>query len=496
MHAYRSLEQRFARLDALQNAVGILQWDVETMMPHGAAGGRAEQLAALKGLAHDMLTAPETADLLDRAGQEADALSRWQAANLREMRRAHVHASAVPGELVEANSRAVSRAEMAWREARQNADFPYLLPHLREVLRLQREIGRTKGEALGLSTYDALLDSHDPGLRQASVDPLFAALRVELPGLIAEVRARQASRPPGVLPRGPFPVAVQHRLSEMLMRAVGFDFERGRLDISLHPFCGGATDDVRITTRYDEDHFIPALLAVLHETGHALYEQGRPQDWLHQPVGAARGMSLHESQSLAIEMQACRSREFMDYLAPLLRQAFGRDGAGWGADELYRSVTRVEPSLIRVDADEVTYPLHVVLRYDIEKALIADEMRLEDLPIAFNAAIKDLLGLAVPHDGVGCLQDIHWPSGAWGYFPTYTLGAIAAAQLFEAACKAEPALLSGLASGDFEPLRRWLRTHVHAQGSLLDRDELLTAATGRPLEVGTFQRHLRQRYLA
>jgi carboxypeptidase Taq len=495
MHAYRSLEQRFARLDALQNAVGVLQWDVETMMPPGAAGGRAEQLAALKGLAHDMLTAPETADLLNEAAQEVQGLSRWQAANLREMRRAHLHASAVPGELVEASSRAVSRAEMAWREARQNADFPYLLPHLREVLRLQREIGKAKGEALGLTTYDALLDGHDPGLRQADIDPLFAELRAELPSLIDEARARQARHGASDLPRGPFPVEAQHRLGKMLMRAAGFDFDRGRLDISLHPFCGGATDDVRITTRYDEGHFMPALLAVLHETGHALYEQGRPQQWLHQPVGAARGMSLHESQSLAIEMQACRSRAFMEFLAPLVREAFGRDGPGWSADELYRSVTRVEPGLIRVDADEVTYPLHVVLRYDIEKALIADDMPLADLPVAFNAAMKNLLGLDVPDDGVGCLQDIHWPSGAWGYFPTYTLGAIAAAQLFEAACEAEPALMPGLARGDFEPLRRWLRAHVHAQGSLLERDELLAAATGRPLEATTFRRHLRQRYL-
>jgi carboxypeptidase Taq len=196
---------------------------------------------------------------------------------------------------------------------------------------------------------------------------------------------------------------------------------------SFYPFCGGAINDVRITTRYAEDHFMPALMGVLHETGHALYEQGRPQDWLHQPVGEARGMSLHESQSLAIEMQACRSREFMEYLAPILRQAFGRDGPGWSADELYRRVTRVEPGLIRVDADEVTYPVHILLRYDLEKAMIADDLPLEDLPVAFNKGMKELLGLTVPHNGVGCLQDIHWPGGAWGYFPTYTLGAIAAA---------------------------------------------------------------------
>jgi carboxypeptidase Taq len=495
MHAYRSLEQTFARLDALQNAIGILQWDLETIMPEGAASGRAEQLATLKGVVHDLLTAPETGDLLDDAGQEAEALSEWQGANLREMRRAYLHARAVPRDLVQANSRAVSRAEMAWRHARNNADFEFLQPHLSEVLRLQREIGQAKGAALRLAPYDALLDSYDPGLRQAAIDPLFAELRSELPPLIEEVRARQAEQPPSFQLNGPFPPEEQRRVAETLMRAIGFDFHRGRLDVSPHPFCGGATDDVRITTRYVENQFMPALMAVLHETGHALYEQGRPQDWLYQPVGAARGMSLHESQSLVIEMQACRSREFMEYLAPLVRQAFGRDGAGWSADDLHRSVTLVEPSLIRVDADEVTYPAHILLRYELENAMIADDLTVEDLPVAFNAGIKELLGLTVPHDGVGCLQDIHWPGGAWGYFPSYTLGAIAAAQLFDAACRADPDLLAELSRGEFGPLRRWLRTHVHAQGSLLGRDELLASATGRPLEIQAFRRHLRRRYL-
>jgi carboxypeptidase Taq len=320
-------------------------------------------------------------------------------------------------------------------------------------------------------------------------------LRVALPGLVEEACARQQALPPIERPAGPFPTAVQRRLGEMLAQAVGFDLHRGRLDVSLHPFSGGATGDVRITTRYDEDDFAGALMGVLHESGHALYEQGLPRSWAHQPAGAARGMSLHESQSLIIEMQAGRSRAFTRFLAPLLRQAFAGEGPAWSADNLHRIAIEVRPGLIRVDADEVTYPAHIVLRYDLEKAMIAGDLAVADLPGAFNAGMKELLGLEVPDDRRGCLQDIHWPAGAFGYFPTYTLGAMTAAQLFEAALCAEPAIPEALAGGDFTPLREWLQANVHGKGSLLEADDLLTAATGRPLEADVFRRHLRARYV-
>ena len=295
-----------------------------------------------------------------------------------------------------------------------------LAPHLREVLALQRETARHKGEALGLAPYDALLDQYDPGLRQARIDPIFATLRDALPTLIDEARTRQEREGAPIPLVGPFPAAAQRALGETLMRALGFDFTRGRLDTSLHPFCGGATGDVRITTRYCESNFTRATMGVLHETGHALYEQGRPREWLRQPVGDARGMTIHESQSLLIEMQACRTRAFLDYLAPLVRAIFGRDDAALSAGNLHRIYTRVEPGFIRVDADEVTYPAHILLRYDLERALIGGELEVANLPAAFNAGMRDSLGLTVTDDALGCLQDIHWPSGAWGYFPTYT----------------------------------------------------------------------------
>ncbi|WP_201838527.1 carboxypeptidase M32 [Microvirga zambiensis] len=495
MQAYKTLEARFARISSIEDAIGILQWDAETMMPDGAADGRFDQLATLKGLAHGLLTARDTGDLLDRADQDSSLLGDWQRANLREMRRIYLHAAAVPADLVEASSRAVSRAELVWREARQKGDFAQLLPHLSQVLAFQQQIGQAKGEALGLSPYDALLDTYDPGLRQAAIDPLFAQIGAELPALIQEAHERQKSLPVIQPLEGPFPVDDQRRIGEQLMRAAGFDFDRGRLDVSLHPFCGGSTGDVRITTRYSEANFMSALMGVLHETGHALYEQGRPETWRRQPVGLARGMGLHESQSLLIEMQACRSREFVTYLAPLVREAFQGEGPAWSPENLHRILTSVEPGFIRVDADEITYPAHILVRYKLEKAMIAGDLQIQDLPSVFNDEVRSLLGLTVPNESLGCLQDIHWPSGAWGYFPTYTLGAMTAAQLFRAACQADADLLPSLAKGDFAPLRIWLRANVHSKGSLLTTDELLVAATGRPLTAEIFRVHLQERYL-
>ena len=492
MRAYETLSELFARLRALGDATGILGWDAQTLMPTGAADGRADQLATLRGIAHDMLVAPRTADLLAEA--DAGALDRWDAANLREMRRAHAHAAAVPHDLVLADSRATSRAEMAWRAARAASDFAVLLPHLREVLDLQRAIGQAKGVALGVAPYDALLDQFDPGLRRAAIDPLFARLKAELPELIAAARERQDGEAAPLPIEGAFAPAAQRALGETLMGVLGFDFARGRLDTSLHPFCGGATGDVRITTRYSEGDFTRALMGVLHETGHALYEQGRPTQWLAQPVGDARGMVMHESQSLLIEMQACRTRAFLTFLAPLARASFGREDAALSAENLHRLYTRVAPGFIRVDADEVTYPAHILLRYELERAMIDGALDVGDLPGAFNAGMRDLLGLTVTDDAQGCLQDIHWPSGGWGYFPTYTLGAMAAAQLFAAARAAEPDLMPGLARGDFAPLVGWLRAALPTQGSLLDTDALMTAATGRPLGLDAYLSHLRRRY--
>ncbi|WP_454915705.1 carboxypeptidase M32 [Xanthobacter sediminis] len=493
MTAYTELSAHFSRAAALSNAIGILQWDSDVMMPKGAIGTRAESLALLRVLHHGLITDPRVGDWLP--GAEADnALGEWERANLREIHRLWTVSTALPADLVEASSKAISRCEMAWRKARAEADFQSLLPLLEEVLRLQREIGAAKGEKLGLSPYEALLNDYEPGGRSERIDALFDDLAAFLPAFTEQVLEIQARRPKTALPAGPFPVEAQRALGLEMMKVVGFDFERGRLDVSTHPFCGGADDDVRITTRYDESDFSSALMGVLHETGHALYEQGRPAAYIHQPVGQARAMSVHESQSLLMEMQACRSREFLAFAAPRMRAAFGGEGPAWAADALWRHYTTVKRGFIRVDADEVTYPAHVILRYRLEKALIAGDMALADLPGAWAEGMTALLGVAPPDDRLGCLQDIHWPSGGWGYFPTYTLGAMTAAQLFDAACRADGDILPGIARGDFTPLLAWLRANVHAQGSLLETDGLLTRATGRPLDAGVFKAHLERRY--
>ncbi len=492
---YQRLEHRFRRLAALGDSAAVLRWDWATMMPAGGAEARAHQLAELQAVRHGLLTAPETAELL-AAAEAAHDLAPWQRANLHEIRRLWTHATALTESLVIALTKATSACETVWREARAASDVAAVLPSLKTVLALVREVAQAKAARLGLAPYDALLDEYEPGGRAADIDRLFGELAGFLPGFLAHVLDRQAKAPSVVVPHGPFPIDKQRALGLRLMEILGFDFRHGRLDVSHHPFCGGTPDDVRITTRYDEADFTSSLMAVLHETGHALYERGLPKAWRGLPIGEARGMSLHESQSLLIEMQVCRSREFLAFAAALMRDAFDGRGPAWDADNLFRLYTRVQPSFIRVNADEVTYPAHVILRYNLERAMIAGDLAAEDLPGAWNEGMGRLLGMAPPNDREGCLQDIHWYDGAWGYFPTYTLGAMTAAQLFAAAKAADSSIVPGIARGDFTPLLAWLRAHVHGKGASVSTPALLAQATGRGLETGPFRNHLRQRYLS
>ena len=496
MTAYRQLEERFARIGALEQAISVLHWDTAAIMPEGGAAGRAEQLATLRTISHQHLTAPAIAELLPEAGSTANTLDEWQRANLSEMRRRWSHAAAVPAALVEAESRACSECEAVWRKARLEDDFKAVLPGLERVLRVEREIAASKAERLGTSSYEALLDQYEPGASVAVIDRLFNEIMGFVPDLLDAALARLAalSLPPA--PGGPFPTDRQRRVAMRLMERIGFDFAHGRLDISAHPFCGGTPDDVRITTRYNEDDFANALMAVLHETGHALYQRGLPAQWRRQPVGRARGMAAHESQSLFLEMQVCRSRAFLTYAAPILREAFDGEGPGWEAEALYRRQIRVHRGLIRVDADEVTYPAHVIMRYRLERAMLAGDLSPADLPGAWAEAMRELLGVEPETDREGCLQDIHWYDGNWGYFPTYTLGALIAAQLFEAARQDMADMPQAIAAGEFAPLLGWLRERVHSKGSLLSTEKLVEHATGQPLGTASFERHLRDRYLA
>jgi carboxypeptidase Taq len=498
MSAYQKLEKRFRRWSALKEASGVLFWDMSSMMPEGGSAARSEQVAALSVVSHEMLTAAETGDLLAaaEAPEQAGTLNSWQRANLAEMRRLYIHATALDGDLVESLSKAASACESVWRQARPQADFALVRPQLEEMLRLVRVAAAAKAEKLGLSPYEALMDEYEPGARTAEIDAVFADYAAFLPEFLPRVLEHQARRPRPTEPQGPFPVATQKALGERVMKAIGFDFAHGRLDTSLHPFCGGVPDDVRITTRYAETQFTSALMGVIHETGHAMYERGLPVDWRLQPVGQARGMTLHESQSLLVEMQASRSAEFCSFLSPLLNETFPGNAAAFAPDNLRRLYSRVEPGYIRVDADEITYPAHVILRYRLEQAMIAGDLAIADLPGAWNDGLKRLLGLTPPSDREGCLQDIHWYEGIFGYFPCYSLGAMTAAQLYGAACAANPGIPAAIAGGDFVPLMAWLRANVHGLASSLPGHEIISRATGRPLDIAVFKEHLARRYLA
>ena len=497
---YSELERRFRRMANLGGAAAVLQWDWAAVMPAGGAEARTAQLTELDLVQHEYMADPELADLLDSAEAGRADLEPWQNSNLSEMRLRWSHANAVPADLVAALSNAAANCEMVWREARASSDFAAFCRAFEPLLELVRDKAAAKSAALGLAPYDALIDGYDPGFRTAEIDGIFADLSAFLPDFLAQVLEKQARDPAPLQPDGPFPVARQRALSETLMTQIGFDFDHGRLDESHHPFCGGVPEDVRITTRYDEGDFASSVMAVLHETGHALYERGLPEEWRGQPVGDARSMSLHESQSLLMEMQACRSAEFFRFAAPLMRDAFDHLGpeaaAAFAPENMHRMAVHVAPGFIRVDADEVTYPAHVILRYRLERAMIEGAMEIADLPGAWNEGMEKMLGLTPPNDREGCLQDLHWFDGAWGYFPTYTLGAMTAAQLFEAAKTDAPEIGPGIAKGDFKALFGWLKTTVHGQGSLLPAKDLLIQATGKPLDPAVFKSHLTSRYLA
>jgi carboxypeptidase Taq len=473
----------------------MLHWDSATMMPAGAGEARSEQLAVLAELCHEMITAPALGDWFASAEAGVKKLDDWQQANLREMKRVWQRQTSVPVALVSAAAKAGSESELFWRTARKENNFKDYIPYQTNVLALAREKAQIMGEALGLSPYDALLDQYDSGTRAATCDAVFNDLAAFLPDFIHSVIEKQASEKPPIAISDKIPTSAQKALGMEFMRKIGFNFNKGRLDESAHPFCGGVPGDIRLTTRYNEADFLSGFFAVMHETGHALYEMGLPSQWLSQPVGQARGMAFHESQSLLVEMQLGISRDFLEFALPLIRDAFGVSGAAWTPENIYRLMTRVEPSLIRVDADEVTYPAHVILRYRLERRLIDGSLGVKYLPEAWQEQMQNLLGIVPDSDKDGCMQDIHWSDGTFGYFPTYTLGAITAAQLFRAAKTELPALPDEIRRGHFIPLLNWLRTHVHSLGSKLSSADLLSAATGQALSTEIYKNHLKTRYL-
>ncbi len=494
---YQQLHNHFSRIGHLEEIAAIVEWDQAVNMPPAAGPERAKATAGLARISHEMLADPSVTEWLTEIDESE--LDPFQCANVSEIRRLHRRALAVPADLIEATAQATKVSEHAWRQYRAENDFSSFAPYLKNVIAAKREVGAALADALEMDPYDALMDEFEPGMRAADVDPVFASLREFLPRFVQEVMERQQGQ--NFIPfDGHFPIAEQKALGLSLMKATGLAMDRARLDVSHHPFCGGVPKDVRITTRYDESEFLSSLMAVLHEAGHAKYEQGLPDQWAHQPVGRARGMVCHESQSLLQEMQVCRGPEFLQFLTSHLLDAFSEQAstqpAAFTPENLSALVTRVQPGLIRVDADEVTYPAHIMMRYDIEKDLIAGKLDVSDLPEAWDEGMQRYLGLSTKgNDRDGCLQDIHWTVGAFGYFPLYTLGAMVAAQLFEAARHKLHDLPSQIRSGDFTALNEFLEKHVWSQGSRMNVEEILIATTGEPLSSSYFVDHLRRRYL-
>ena len=491
---YQQLEQEFRRLHAFRGALSLLRWDAAVMMPRGSADVRGEQLAALETEYHALLTAPKITRLLDRAQANAQGLEDWHVANLREMRRQRDHAIATPPTLITRLARATSRAEVQWLEARQTNNFELFAPHLEEVVTLVRDKAALLGQALNLQPYDALVDEFSPGITTQDIDTLFKALSRKLPGLINEAIELQSGEP--LLPlAGKFTVSRQRQLVVDVIKAIGFPFERGRLDESEHPFTEGVPGDIRITTRFDPSEPFTGLLGALHESGHAMYDLGLPQDWRDQPVGRDRGMALEESQSLLLEMIVGRGRGFVRYIKPLIEKHFGVSGPEWEAENIYRHLNRVRKGLIRVDADELTYPLHIMLRYDLEKRILSGELAIRNIPEAWNSFMEQRFGALPTNDADGCLQDIHWAVGSFGYFPSYALGGIIAAQLWDSIRAQLPQIDDEIAAGQFGGLFGWLRDNVHGLGAKVSIQELMKIATGKPVTAAASLRYLESKYL-
>jgi len=489
---YEELSNTWTRLHHLGHLQSIASWDRAAMMPPKGSEARSRALAEMSALLHRMRTDPRLAELLTRA--EAESLEPVQRANLAEMRREWRSSNALPEALVQASALATSRCEHAWRSQRPANDWAGFAVNLREVLRLARETAQRLSQQMGVAPYDALMDQFEPGMSSAEVDRLFGDLQQWLPDLVRRARERQAHETV-VLPTGRFPKATQRALSLDVMALLGFDFDAGRLDESVHPFSGGVPEDTRLTTRYREDDLMQSLMGTIHETGHARYEQNLPRELLGQPVAYARSMGIHESQSLSFEMQLGRSRAFAGLLAPLLAKHFGAQAA-FEPDNLHKLMTRVKPDFIRVDADELTYPAHVILRYRIERQLIEGTIAVDDIPALWDEAMAALLGVDTRGNyRDGCMQDVHWASGAFGYFPCYTLGAMYAAQWFDAIRAGSPDLDACIVRGELAPVFDWLREHIWSQASRWSSNELAVRASGEALNPVHFRRHLEARYL-
>lgn len=491
MEAYEAFLQRVQDIHRLGALQGHLGWDQEVLMPSKGASARGEMMAWLAGQRHQQLTDERLGELITEL--ENASLDDDQRANVREMRRMHDQAIRLPKTFVETFAQARSEALVAWQQARTDSDFEAFKPSLEHLLALTRE----KINLLGVKTtpYDVLLDEYEVGMTVEDYDPLFAGLKQRLVPLLQAITKSQSTSPDPVLPETlRFPVEAQKAFCEAVSANMGFDFEAGRMDASTHPFSAGLwPGDTRFTTRFDERDPFSCLYAVMHETGHALYEQGLAHEHRFTPRGGAVSLGVHESQSRFWENQIGRTSAFWKVALPWFKDAFP-DAPSWDERALNQIANRVEKGFIRVEADEVTYNLHVMIRYEIEKQLFNGDLSVDDLPAAWNGMFKDWFDIEVPEDRLGCLQDIHWSMGAFGYFPTYTLGNLYAAQLLEAMARDLGDIDTLVQSGDWTPMLDWLGPRIHQRGSQVTPSQLIEDATGSPPSPEPFLRYVEQKY--
>jgi len=486
--SWAALDTRMRELADLAHVRELLGWDKEAKMPLRGAEARARQQATMRGIYHERISDPRLGELLEELADDPDPA---RAAMVRNTRRRHERAVKLPVEFAQRMAFAESRGSTIWRVARSENDFAAFLPSLEEIIELKRE----EAELVGYSgeAYDALLDEFEPEMTAARLEPLLGELRDETLSLLGEIQAAR-QLPPAPFEGRSFPAEAQWAFTIEVLRDLGFDLDAGRQDVSAHPFSSSAAlRDVRLTTRIDELDPFSGLFATIHECGHGLYEQGFDPAYEDTPVAEAPSHGIHESQSRLWENIVGRSRAFWERYTPLMREAFPEAMAGVDVDDVYRHVNRVAPSLIRVEADEVTYNLHIAVRFRMELAVMRGELSAADLPAAWNDAYEELLGIRPDTDANGVMQDIHWSSGSIGYFPSYSLGNLYSAVLWEALEADHPDVEQRIAAGDLGVVLGWMREHVHRRGYLEESEDTVRRATGRGLEVQPLIRYLRAR---
>jgi len=480
----------FCEIHDLSEIGGLLEWDQSVVMPPKGAIQRGRQTAIIARLHHERLKSAELGDLAEELWA-AGGLDEELRADLREIRRARERALKVPDDLVARRAEACTLAQVAWEKAREDDDFPAFGPHLQEVVSLTREMA----EAInGDQPYDALLDDYEQGTTEADLKPLLSRVRDRTVALLDRIRGSVAAPLDRSILERAFPVSAQEAFARRLVTDMGYDTDAGRLDRSVHPFTIGTFRDVRITTRYDGSNLATALFASIHEAGHALYEQGLDAERYRAPAGRPCSLGIHESQSRFWENLVGRSRPFWRHYLPVLKETFPGVLDDVSVEEFYRAINVCEPSLIRVEADEITYNLHVILRFELESELVAGRLAIADLPGAWNQKMASFLGTQPPDNRKGVLQDVHWSAGLFGYFPTYTLGNLYAAQFHEKLREDLPDLDDRLGRGELAPIKAWLNSHIHRHGRLHFAGDLCRRVTGRPLSVDPSMGYLEDKF--